>query len=265
MIQQRIAFLFFSIALLLTTSLVAKEVPQPTNFLVNDYARIMQDGEVKRLGDKLRQYAKETSTQIVIVTEESLEGEDAFEYSHRLAKTWGIGGEKNDNGILIYVALQERAIRIQTGYGTEGFLPDVMAKRIIDNIMVPAFRENRYYAGFDRATNAIIDLSKGEYVNDNEQSDGFPPELVILLVVLMLLLIMFLMRNDDGDGGGYYRDGRYDNPRRGGGGWIVLPRGGGSWNNSGGGSSGGFGGFGGGGFGGFGGGSFGGGGAGGSW
>lgn len=265
-------FLFLSLL-----AIGQKQIPEPTDFLVNDYAHLMSQQEVDQLGRKLRDYALESSTQIVVVTEPSLEGEDPFEYSHRLAVAWGIGGGQYDNGILIYVAQQEREIRIQTGLGTEGFLPDALAKRIIDNIISPAFRQGNYYRGLDRATSAIMDLGRGEYTGEGQQPQprdakgGVPAILVIALIIFLIIVFSRMGKDDDDDDdGGYYRGGRYDRlprRRRRGGGWIFLPGPwiGGGGGSGGGGGGGGFGGFGGGGFGGFGGGDFGGGGAGGSW
>ncbi|MCB0663857.1 MAG: TPM domain-containing protein, partial [Saprospiraceae bacterium] len=113
-----------------------KSIPPPPNppRLVNDYAGMLSAGEKQRLEDKLVAYNDSTSTQIAIVIEASLKGEDIFDYSYRIAESWGIGGGENNNGVLIYVAQNDRKVRIQTGYGVEHFLPDVMAKRIIENI-----------------------------------------------------------------------------------------------------------------------------------
>lgn len=255
-----------------------KKLPEPTQFLVNDYAGILSREQVVALGQKLRDYANETSTQIVVITETSLEGEDPFDYTNRLARAWGIGGKENDNGILLYIARDDRQIRIQTGYGAEGFLPDAMSKRIIDQIIVPAFRQGKFYEGIDQAVSAMMDLGRGEgFTNEKPKgnSGGGGSALAFLFVVILFFLIMmWLVRrrhkdDDDNDDGGYDRGGRYrGHRRRGGGGWIFFP-GPGGWNTGGGGSSDrgadGWGGFGGGGFGGFGGGDFGGGGAGGSW
>ncbi|MEZ5039301.1 MAG: TPM domain-containing protein [Saprospiraceae bacterium] len=256
---------------------------KPSEFLVNDFAGVLQRQEVARLGQKLRAYALETSTQIAIVTEASLEGDDAFDYANRLARQWGIGGQE-DNGVLIYLAINDRKIAIQTGYGVEGFLPDAMANRIITNIMQPAFRANRYYEGLDKATQAIMDLGKGEYTNDNQttrrKATGGGMAFIVITIAIFLMIIIARIwggkgNDDDDDDGGYYRGGRYDSPqrrqghsgRRGGGGWIFFPGFGGfgGGGGSGGSSGGGFGGMGGGDFGGFGGGDFGGGGAMGDW
>lgn len=260
-------------------ALAQKALPQRSQFLVNDYANLLSREEVVSLGQKLSDYAKQTSTQIVVVIEPSLEGEDAFDYSNRLARAWGIGGKENDNGILIYVARDDRKVRIQTGYGAEGFLPDALSKRIIDQIIVPAFKQGQYYQGLDQATSAIMKLGAGEYTNEQPSGNnggagaalGF-----VFLVVIFLLVFMYLVsrrhqnnrRNnkDDDDDGGYYRGGKYDmDDRHRGGGWIFFPGGGGGGGGSQRNSDDGWGGFGGGDFGGFGGGDFGGGGAGGDW
>lgn len=266
MFRSILTALFLSIALLASGQ---KEIPPPSNVLVNDFAGLLSQSEASQLESKLRDYALETSTQIAIVADESLEGEDPFDYSYRLAEEWGVGGGEYDNGILIYIAEAERAIRIQTGLGAEGFLTDAMSKRIIDNIITPAFRQGQYYQGLDQATNAIMDMGRGEYSGEGQEKSrdakgGVPAILVIALLLFIIILFSRMGQDDDDDDGGYYRGGRYGrDPRRKrrGGGWIFLP---GPW-IGGGGGGGGWGDLGGGGFGGFGGGGFGGGGAGGSW
>lgn len=289
------AWLLLAMLLLPGWAAAQKTMPKPSGFLVNDYASLLNREETVQLGNKLSAYAKETSTQIVIITEASLEGEEIFDYTIQLAEAWGIGGDKDkDNGILIYVAANDRKVRIQTGYGAEGFLPDVISKRIIENIISPAFKEGKYYEGLDKATSAIMDLGRGEYTADTgkKKADGVPVWIILAFIVVLVGLIAFFnKRNKDKNGpdddGGYDRNGRYDMDRyarqpkhrsvtkhrereRSGGGWMIFPFPGGGWGGGGGGNSSGnsgdgWGGFGGGDFGGFGGGDFGGGGAGGSW
>lgn len=248
--------------------LQAKEPPARPNppRLVNDLAGLLDGGQAEALERKLVAYNDSTSTQIAVVIESTIEGDDVFDYSYRLARAWGIGQKEKDNGILIFVASEDRKLYILTGYGAEGFLPDAMAKRIIENIIKPAFREGQFYAGLDEATNIIIQLGSGEYTADPRQDKGggFPWMTILIILGVLIFLSMFMgqggnhHRNDDDDDGGYWRGGRYDMGPRPRGGWVIFPGGGGS---GGGGWSGG----GGGGFGGFGGGDFGGGGAGGSW
>lgn len=255
------------LALFSTIVLQAKEPPRrpvPPR-LVNDYTGTLAPGEAAALEQKLVAYNDSSSTQIAIVMEQSTEGDDIFDYSLRLAEAWGVGRKGKDNGILIYIALQDRKLYIQTGYGAEGFLPDALAKRIIENVIKPAFREGRYYAGLNGATDIIMKLGSGEYTADQLQGgdEGFPWASIVIIILLLFILSWIFQRrgphrnDDDDDDGGYWRGGRYDTRPRGG--WMVFPGGGGF-----GGGGGGFGG-GGGGFGGFGGGGFGGGGAGGGW
>ena len=235
-----------------------KEPPSAPNppRLVNDFVGILAQNEMAALERKLVAYDDSTSTQIAIVIEGSIEGDDIFDYSHRLAEKCGIGRAGKKNGVLIHIAIQDRQLRIQTGYGAVGFLPDVMARRIIDQVIAPNFRNQQYYAGLDKATEIIMGLGSGEYTNDDVYRDDFPFEVLIFIIIFIIIIAII----SKGGGGGYYGGGRYDSD---GGGWIIIGPGGGrgsGWNGGGGG-----GGFGGGGFGGFGGGGFGGGGAGGSW
>ena len=239
--------------------------------LVNDFAGMLSSGEVNALENKLDTYARNTSIQIAVVIVSSVEGGDDFDYAFRIASEWGIGQAEEDNGILLFVAQQERKVRFITGPGTQGFLPDIMARRVIEDHIVPAFRQQQYYRGIDDATTAVMQLGQGEYTNDNtnqgkRRAKGGIPSLAVILFLIVLVVIFSNIggSDDDDDDGGYYRGGRYDMDRRSrrrrGGGWIFFP---GSF-GGGGGSSGG-GGFGGGGFGGFGGGGFDGGGAWGEW
>ena len=232
-----------------------KAVPPvtPSDGLVLDLGDVLSPGEERALEGKLRAFNDSTSTQVAILTDRSLEGEDIFDYSLKVAREWGVGRQGKNNGVLIYVAVQDRQIFIQTGYGAEGFLPDITASRIIEQIIKPAFRQGQYYQGLNRATDYIIRSANGEYINDEPQSEGLPipPELIFFLIIIVILLV-FRNRGDDDDEG-YYRGGHYDGygrrKRRRGGGMIFFPGGGGFTGGGGGFGGGGFGGFGGGGFG----------------
>jgi uncharacterized protein len=235
--------------------------PSPPR-LVNDLAGLMQPQEVAALEQKLVSYNDSTSSQIAVVTVPSLDGNDIADYAQKLYESWGIGQKGKDNGILILVAAKEHDARIQTGYGMEGAVPDALAKRIISNVLVPAFKQNQYYAGLDRATDALISLAKGEgYKGDpaaaqrgSRDHSGSGPGLWIIIGALVLF---FILRSRGGGGGRGGRGGGFIAP-------IIFGDFSGGRGVFGGGG-GGFGGGGGGGFGGFGGGSSGGGGASGSW
>ena len=251
-------FILLFALLLLPFFAQAKEIPKKTRQLVNDYVHVMSESQRRALERKLEAYNDTTSTQIAVVIERSTEGEDIFGYTIRLAENWGIGQDGKDNGILIYIATDDRKMRILTGYGAEPTVTDAMAKRIIEKIIIPAIRQGKYYEGLDKATTKISQLAAGEFSADDSDSNSISPLLIFLLILLLFFLFAYLAsKSNGGKGGGYYRGGHYDDPWRGSGGWWIG--GGGSSGGGGGGFSGG------GGFGGFGGGSFGGGGAGGSW
>lgn len=239
------------IALVFIGSVYAKTPPKaPTDSRwVQDYANILTERQEIYLLEKLKAYYDSTSTEMVIVTENSLEGDDAFDYSYRLAQSWGIGQQGKNNGLLIYIAMQERAIRIQVAPGLEGAIPDIYAKRVIEEQIKPKFKEERYGEGLNNAIDVLIQMAAGEYKSDGQSGPpGFPIWLVILIIVILIIIIS---KNGNNDSKTYRNTGRgFQGP-------IFMPRGGGGFGG---------GGFGGGGFGGgFGGGSFGGGGAGGSW
>jgi uncharacterized protein len=231
---------------------------------VYDRAAFLSPNESKRLEQKLINYSDTTSTQIVVITVNSLEGNDIAMYATELAHKWGIGQKGEDNGILLLVSKEERRITIRTGYGVEHLLTDALSRRIIENVITPAFKQGNYYQGLDQGTDAIIQIMSGEYQAErsNEGPGGQFP--AFLIVIIFIVIMMILSRRNRGGG---------KNGGRRAGGFSLLDaiilssagRGGfGSRGGFGGGSSGG--GFGGGGFGGgFGGGGFGGGGASGGW
>jgi uncharacterized protein len=236
--------------------------PDPPR-LVNDLAGLMQPQETAALEQKLVAYDDSTSSQIAVVTVPSLDGNDIADYAQKLYEAWGIGRKGQNNGILVLVAKEERLARIQTGYGLEGAVPDALAKRIISNTLVPAFKENQYYAGLDRGTDQLIALAKGEYKADPNEvqqrrgrrdRSGSGPG---FWIVIGILVLFFILRSRGGGGRGG-RGGGFVPP-------IIFGDFSGGRGVFGGGGGGFGGGGGGGGFGGFGGGSSGGGGASGSW
>lgn len=257
------------IAFLFCYPLAAQNIPAPPNppRLVNDLANVLSTDQEQKLEDKLVNFDKTTSTQITIVAINSLDGYEVSQYAVELANKWGIGRKGKDNGVLILAAIDDRRMNISTGYGLEGALPDVITGRIIRHEMTPAFRQGDYYGGFNKAADAIIAATKGEYTADpSDKRERDLPLGVVILLIVIIYIVVWIISKIGGGGGGNYMSGRgyrrYDGF---GGGFLGGFLGGsmGSGRGWGGGSSGG--GFGGGGFGGFGGGSFGGGGSSGSW
>lgn len=264
--------IFFSL-LLFSFTAVAQNIPQRPSppRLVNDLAGILTNDQIQALEQKLVSYDDSTSNQIVIVTVPSIGDYESDAFALKILREWGVGSKKNNNGIVILAAINDRKVRIEVGYGLEGAVPDIIAKQIIDNEISPYFRGNsqdNYYRGFDNAIDAIIKAATGEYKapenNNNTTRSRGRGSIFSWLLPLIIILIIFSRRGGGGSGGMMSRRGY--NPLLGGllGGMLGggLGRSGGGW--SGGGDGGGWSG-GGGGFGGFGGGSGGGGGASGNW
>lgn len=229
----------------------AKDFPTKPNppRLVNDFVGILNEQEKASLESKLLAYSDSTSTQITIIIENSVEGEDDFDYSQRLAENWQIGTKGKNNGLLIYVAIGDRKIRIQNGYGMEATITDALSKRIIEENIKPNFKQKQYFAGLDEATNIIMRAASGEYINDSPRArkgKGPSPLKIILIVIMVVLFLIFSNKGGGGRRGGFFGPTAF---------MGTFGSGGFSGGGGGGGS----------GFGGFGGGSFGGGGAGGSW
>lgn len=255
--------LFISLGLAAQIDRVTPARPSPAR-LVNDLAGVLTPEQAQELERKVKAYDDSTSNQVAIVTVKTTGDYAIDEVALNILRKWGVGNKEKDNGIVILSAIEDRKVWIATGYGMEGVVPDITAKAIIDNDILPAFREGNFYRGFDVAVSSVMQAAAGEYKapanytdRGRKKSGGLGKGLIIALVILFLIL-----RGIGGGGGGRGGDFMSRRGYRGFGGPVFFPGsfGGGGW-----GSSGGGGGFGGGGFGGFGGGSGGGGGAGGSW
>ena len=234
------------------------QLPSPSNppRLVNDYTGTLTAEQVNALERKLVAYNDSTSTQILVLIVDDLQGYDIHEYGTRVGHNWGVGQQGKNNGVVITVKPKKGSERgqadINTGYGMEEYVTDATGKYIIEKEMIPAFKEDDYYTGIDNAVNVIMDLCSGKFDQDEYTNDGGPiPFWLILIFIIVLILIFRSSNGNQNYSGGGQRT-------------IWIPTGGGGF--GGGFGGGGFGGgFGGGGFGGFGGGGFGGGGASGSW
>ena len=218
---------------------------------VYDYGNLLSASEKSQLEEKLIRYSDSTTTQIVVVTEKTINGEDIGILAPKWGHQWGVGQAKEDNGIFILVAAQEHKIWIAPGYGVEDRLVAGVNGEIIRNIIIPEFKAGSYYNGLDKGADAIFKVLKGEYKGTRVQDKT--QHIPIGAILLIIFIIIFIISRSSGGGGGGLLSA------------IILSNlgrsSGGSFGGGFGGSSGGGGGFGGG----FGGGGFSGGGAGGSW
>jgi len=170
---------------------------------VYDYANILSPQEKAQLEEKLIHYSDSTTTQIVVITIESLKGEDVSLLATNWGQKWGIGGtEKDDNGVVILLAKTEKKITINPGYGVEDKLTAGTGGEIIRNVIVPEFKAGSFYNGLDKGTTAIIDVLKGKYKGKRKanKKEGIPP-IVIILIVVFVLAIISRRKNNGGNSG----------------------------------------------------------------
>lgn len=246
-----LSFLLLSLSL----SVISQDIPERPSppKLVNDFFGILDANQISTLETTLYNFDKETSTQITVIIVKSLNGYDKAEFAYTLGEKWGVGQKGSNNGIVILVkpktAEEKGEAFIAPGYGLEGAVPDATAKRIVENEMIPSFKQNDYYTGISNAVNTLISLTKGEFTADDYEKKGSNSTLIIIIVII-IIFITIAVKNKKGGGssgaGHIGTGGMFIGGMGSGGGWSNFSSGGGS-------------------FGGFGGGSFGGGGAGGSW
>lgn len=237
--------------LVLSTAWAGETIPKPKG-LVNDFADVIPANQEQQLSALTRELLDRTGVSVVVVTMPDIGGAEYNEYANRLYQSWGIGKKGEDKGVLIFVTLKERKMRIETGYGVEGILPDGLVGEIRDKYMIPYLKQNQFSEGLLAGTAAVVRIiAEDAGVELTGQIPVKAPQKKsrgLSFFPFLFFLVLFLFINSRG------RRGR---------GLFLLPLllGGGS-GRSGGDFGGSFGGFGGG-FGGFGGGSSGGGGAGG--
>lgn len=243
------------------------KIPDKPTFQTSlyDYVELLSRSQKSRLESKLIKYSDTTSTQIVVAIINSTKGENISYLAANWGEKWGFGQAKEDNGVFVLLAINDRRIAIQAGKGTEHLLTDFTSRRIIEREIIPAFKQSDYYLGLDKGVDAIFKTLNGEYQGTRKKEAdnfSFAPVLFFILIIIFFMIIFRGNKNNKGNGNRSNKRNLAEDILD----TIILSNAGrGSFGggNFGGSSSGGFGsgGFGGG----FGGGSFGGGGASGGW
>jgi len=161
---------------------------QPIGF-VNDFAGLFTSEQKQNLETKLSNFEKETTNEISVVTIPSLQGDTIENFAVELFEDWGIGKKDKDNGVLILIARDDRRMRIEVGYGLEGYLTDAQSFWIINNIMRPNFQQEDYYGGIDGAVGKIIAATKGEEMptSDSEETERIPYGAFVALIPILLI------------------------------------------------------------------------------
>jgi len=200
----------------------AKEIPTKSTLQVYDYAGILKLNEVEILQRALKDWQDSTSIEMAVVIDKSLEDEDIFEYSLKIAQSWGIGDKSTNNGILLYISAEDKKIFMHIGPGLQGVIPDALGKRIIENIIKPAFREQKYGEGIASAILTLQELAAGTYQGGNSEGvDGAYGFFFLLFILIFVISVFFLYRSASRSHT-YSRSGDYHSP----GGMWFFPSGG---------------------------------------
>lgn len=201
-------------------------IPPHEGIWVRDEANVLSQETISQLSYRLRQERDSTSNQIAVYIIPTLAGEDIDDYANRVFAEWKLGQQGKDNGVLMLIAIAEKKIRIEVGYGLEGVLTDLASSRINRNEIAPYFKSGNFDQGVVAGVGAIIDVIHGEYEAEEKpvrkKRKGSP--LVSLLIFFLIAFLMSRRRGGRG-GGGYWSSG---------GGWMGPIGGGfgssgGSW------------------------------------
>ncbi len=216
------------------------EIPVLNKYAV-DFTNTIGAERLNELNSELARFDEATTTQIVFLMISTLEDYPIEMYANEVAEKNGIGTRENDNGILFIVALNDRKMRIEVGYGLEGALPDALAGSIIRNEVAPYFKQENYYEGVVAGLTAITQAVQGEYTRKDkdrtrrtgDDDGGFP-------FIYIIFLILFLLFGGRGRGGlgsllllGALGGGRSRGGFSGGGGFGGFSGGGGSFGGGG--------------------------------
>lgn len=152
-----------TLLLFMTASVHAELVAIPAlKSRVTDLTQTLSPTEENQLESKLANFEQQKGSQIAVLIVPTTQPEDIAQYSIRVVESWKIGREKQDDGILILVAKNDHKMRIEVGYGLEGAIPDLIAKRVVSEIMAPSFRQGDFYGGINNAVDKLMGLIEGE-------------------------------------------------------------------------------------------------------
>jgi uncharacterized protein len=184
----------FALLMVLQAALVsALEVP-PLRGRVNDYAGVMRQDQTQLLESQLAQLERDTGHQVAVLTIPTLDGEDIEGFSIRVAETWKIGKKGFDNGVILVVAVKDRRLRLEVGYGLEGVLPDAIAKRITSDYIVPRFRQQDYAGGIVAGIDAVQKVIRKEPLPESARRKAQQePNLNFIAMFAITLVVLGLM------------------------------------------------------------------------
>ncbi len=199
-----VAILFFAL-FSISNAFAQFEIPKKpeSHTSVYDYIGLLSETQKQNLERKLIKYSDTTSTQIVVAIINSTKGENINFLGAQWGEKWGIGQEKEDNGILIILAKKDRRIAINTGEGIEYLLTDALSKRIIERDIIPYFKNNDYPGGLNKGVESVFEVLNGEYQGTRQSTSNneFPIGFVFILIIIFIIILISISKNRRGGGG----------------------------------------------------------------
>lgn len=205
--MKRIFSSILALLILSTGVALAYQSPgNPTGF-VNDYTETLSASDKSAIENTLINFKNETTNEIVIVLISNLSGDTIENFANELFREWGIGDGEKNNGILVLIAKDERKARIEVGYGLEGAVPDILAKRILDDEILSQVKEGNYSIGLTQGVNALMSATRGEYIptqhiDNTDETIGFSSAIVFFVLILFSWLAAILGRSKSWWAGG---------------------------------------------------------------
>ncbi|HEX3111231.1 MAG TPA: TPM domain-containing protein [Thermoanaerobaculia bacterium] len=258
----RVAAAFLLLAALAAPAF-AKEPPAAPTQWFTDEAGLVQGSDAAALNEKLRAFEQSSGAQFIVYVFKSLDGDPLEDFTIRCAEKWKVGNKKYDNGLILFVFVQDRKFRIEVGYGLEGAVTDAFSSDVLRNYLTPHFRQGDYAGGLNAAADAIMAKIRGEEparppVNPDtsqgrrtsERAADTIPSIAIFFIILFLLFIVprFFLPRGPGCGGCFWpmfflggggRGSTFGGFGGGGGGFGGFGGGGGGFSGGGGGFGGG--------------------------
>lgn len=191
---------------------------------ISDFANVMNPSDRAAVEQTLTELEQKTGAQVSVVTLKSLEGGQIDDFANRLFARWGIGQKGKDNGLLLIAAIEDRKVRIETGYGFEGLLPDAAAGRLIDQYVRPAFRNGDYSGGLRSGAMALASVAAsasgieltgvqnqergGSSQSQDKKGGGFIQLIFFIIIIIAVirhpwLLLLFMNGGGRSSGGGF--------------------------------------------------------------
>ncbi len=198
-----LSFCFFVLLFISSKNALALDIPELKNY-VTDKTNTLTSSEINSLEEKLSNFDKTTSNQIVVLVIDSLNGETYIEdYSMQVAMKNKIGTEEKDNGVLLLIIKDDHELRIEVGYGLEGFLTDAKSSYIIRNFITPFFKEEKYFDGINNGVDEILKAcSDAEYLNEEVESEDDDEFLTGLIFFIIMNIIFIIIATSNGNGRG---------------------------------------------------------------